>query len=119
MPERFWNKVNKVEGTCWLWTGVSSSVGYGRFCWRERATSLIGAHRVSWMLTYGDIPDGLFVLHKCDVKLCVNPDHLWLGTNADNIRDAADKGLLSGWSRRKGAKKHRGGLSGVRHGADQ
>jgi hypothetical protein len=86
--DRFWRKVNKTS-TCWLWTRGITSWGYG---WFTRATRKANyAHRVAWELTHGDIPDGL-VLHKCDVRSCVNPDHLYVGSQADNMRDMASRG---------------------------
>ena len=68
---------------CWLWLGPTNR-GYGSL-WYSWIKSL--AHRVSWELFRGPIPDGLYVLHKCDIKCCVNPDHLYVGTQADNIQD--------------------------------
>lgn len=87
---RFWAKVNKTEG-CWLWTGARSN-GYGRFSLHSR---LDLAHRVAWLLTHGEIPDGLWVLHRCDNRTCVNPDHLFLGTCQDNVTDMVVKGRNS------------------------
>lgn len=75
-------------GECWLWTGLLSSRGYGRL----RIGTEEGAHRISWTLANGSIPDGLSVLHRCDVRACVNPSHLFLGTLGDNIRDCTEKG---------------------------
>jgi hypothetical protein len=76
---------------CWLWTGTVAS-GYGRI--RIGARQREQAHRVSWMLVNGPIPQGLFVLHSCDVRRCVNPGHLFLGTQLDNMRDAQEKGRM-------------------------
>ena len=88
--ERFWNKVNKqAENGCWEWTASVNNKGYG---WFRLDGKNRGAHRVSWMLQHGAVPGGLFVLHRCDNPSCVNPDHLWLGTNADNMRDKVEKG---------------------------
>lgn len=76
---------------CWLWIGVDDGdTGYGRFGPRQHQ-----AHRVSWLLYRGPIPAGLFVLHRCDVPRCVNPTHLFLGTQTDNVRDCIAKGRFS------------------------
>lgn len=88
---RFWAKVHKSDG-CWEWTGKRAS-GYGRFV-TPPGRRMWSAHRYSWTLANGPIPDGLFVLHHCDNKPCVRPEHLFLGTNADNMRDAWRKGRL-------------------------
>lgn len=91
--ERFWKKVDRNGSTgCWLWT-ASTSHGYGAFG-MSRPRRIVRAHRVSWELAHGPIPSGMSVLHSCDVRNCVNPKHLWLGTQADNLRDAAAKGRL-------------------------
>lgn len=87
--ERFWRKVNKTE-TCWLWTAATDGHGYGVFGWADRKMKL--AHRLSWEISNGKIQDGLCVLHRCDVPLCVNPHHLFLGTRGDNNRDRELKG---------------------------
>lgn len=91
LEERFWAKVSKTE-TCWLWTAYTDDWGYGQIGRGRCGERKIRAHRVSWTLHFGPIPNGLFVLHSCDNPPCVRPDHLWLGTNADNNRDAASKG---------------------------
>lgn len=88
--ERFLSKVNKngpliLETRCWIWARGS----YGRF-WNGE--SLVGAHRFSYELHKGPIPSGLDVCHRCDVSSCVNPEHLFVGTRLENIRDCVRKG---------------------------
>ena len=86
---RFQRKV-QITDSCWLWTGcLKKRDGYG---WVGRNKKQMGAHRYAWILINGPIPDGLCVLHKCDNPPCVNPDHLFLGTQVDNIRDMQSKG---------------------------
>lgn len=93
--DRFWSKVQKTN-TCWLWTGAHSVLqknpkfqyGIMIVCWKRRM-----AHHLSWEIANNKkIPKGMCVLHKCDVPLCVRPDHLWIGTQADNVRDRVSKG---------------------------
>jgi hypothetical protein len=81
-PDKFWAKVRKTD-TCWLWIGGLNSDGYGSV----RLGSPTNAHVISWRLTNGEIPKGRHILHKCDVPNCVNPEHLFLGNHADNMRD--------------------------------
>ncbi len=85
---RFWDKVKKTDG-CWEWTGWTRE-SYGRI--KTGGGAFQTAHRVSWELHNGAIPPGLFVLHKCDNPKCVRPDHLFMGTKADNNHDRHSKG---------------------------
>lgn len=94
--QRFWPKVNKdgpimlgMDSPCWIWIAVVHRLGYGQFRLRG---DMIQAHRASWEIHYGPIPDGLWVLHKCDNPPCVNPAHLFLGTRQDNVDDKVNKG---------------------------
>jgi hypothetical protein len=84
----FWANVDK-SGDCWLWTKGCYWSGYGSFAWKGRSRP---THRIAWEITHGPIPDGLHVLHRCDVRRCVNPAHLFLGTESDNHRDKVRKG---------------------------
>lgn len=85
---RFFSKIDKTEGGCWLWKATLFSNGYGQFF---AASKNMRAHRASYLIHKGAIPDGLLVLHKCDVRHCVNPDHLSAGTQMDNVRDCVAK----------------------------
>lgn len=95
VEERFLEKVRKVTNRCWLWTGGKGKrkdgLMSGRF-WMDG--KLWMASRASWELHYGPIPDGLCVCHHCDNPLCVRPDHLFLGTQKDNMQDASRKGRI-------------------------
>ena len=91
--EDFWKFVNKTD-SCWLWTGGRMrSGGYGRFTLEGKRWR---AHVLSYRTSKGKIPSGMGVLHRCDVTNCVNPDHLFLGTQADNNRDRHKKGRTKG-----------------------
>lgn len=92
--DAFWGKVDRSQGSnaCWLWQSSLSQDGYGKFI---ASGKHFRAHRFAWQITNGVIPDGLQVLHNCpdgDNPKCVNPAHLWLGTDVDNMKDRHDKG---------------------------
>ena len=110
LEERFWRKVDKSlglgpNGDCWLWLGGVAGLGYGSIGLGSRDMGRDYVHRVSWVLENGLIAEDLFVLHTCDVRLCVTPDHLWLGTQKDNMQDMLMKG-----------RGRAGGPSGEKHG---
>jgi len=109
--ELFWSHVNKdgpivpyVGTPCWLWTASCRDDGYGQFFFNTRNQA---THRVSWQLAHGTIPGDLWVLHRCDVKPCVNPTHLFLGTPQINIDDMISKGRA----------RHVNKATGARHGS--
>jgi hypothetical protein len=109
VSDRFWDLVSKDGpvirpdlGQCWIWIGQPNFWGYGVFATGPRGRTV--AHRMSWILTHGLIPEDIFVLHKCDNRRCVRPDHLFLGTRADNAADMRSKDRQARGSRTAGAR---------------
>jgi len=90
---RFWQFATRMPSGCWEWQGGLSATGYGVLSLGSRAA--MRAHRMAYEIAHGPIPTGLFVCHRCDNRRCVNPEHLWLGTNSDNTRDASEKGRIA------------------------
>lgn len=90
-PEaRFWQKVRKAgPNACWRWTASRSQNGYGKFLWNGETTT---AHRASWEIHYGPVPEGKFIIHACEHKDCVNPAHLYLGSRQDYVDRAKQAG---------------------------
>lgn len=99
--KRFWSKVDKTD-YCWNWT-ASTRQGYGAIKLRY---SVWDAHRISWEIHYGEIPDGFDVCHSCDNRKCINPNHLFVGTRKDNMQDALYKNRLT--------SKYRAGVRPIR-----
>jgi hypothetical protein len=91
--KRFWSKVNiKGEDDCWEWTGCLNNIGYGRI--RYNDITLL-THKVSYIIHFGWIPYEQCILHKCDNRKCINPNHLWCGTKKENMIDASIKGRMA------------------------
>ena len=99
LETRFWKMVKKTD-SCWVWKGTQFGHGYGNFrCCGDSCP----AHRMSWIITHGRIPEKMHVLHHCDNRLCVRPSHLWIGTHMDNVIDKVKK------KRHDFGEKHPGG----------
>lgn len=105
--DRFWSRVDRSGGpdACWLWIGRVMPAGYGALQ-SARPNKHWTAHRYSWTIANGEIPDGMCICHRCDVKLCVNPAHLFLGTVEDNVADRVSK-----WRTSCGETHHRATLT--------
>ena len=88
--DTFWNHVEKTD-TCWIWRGSLLQSGYGQVSMRGFGASTMSAHRAAWLLTYGEISQGRWVLHHCDNPPCVRPEHLYLGDRVDNMRDTVTR----------------------------
>jgi|688.fasta_scaffold575188_2 hypothetical protein len=114
--ERFNKKyiINDVTD-CWEWTAALNNIGYGMFRWASN--KMRSAHRVSYELFNGPIPDGMAVCHKCDNPKCVNPKHLWVGTLKQNAQDMVAKGRsgrgMFGYKHKFGTCEHCGAIRPV------
>jgi hypothetical protein len=108
LVDRFWNKFKRPKKGCWEWAGAKDPNGYGNIeegHGSKSCRTVHPAHRLSWKLFNGPIPNGMRVLHKCDNPSCVRPDHLFLGTQKDNLVDCKNKGRTA-----KGEKNGRSKL---------
>lgn len=95
LADRLWERVEKRPDGCWIYTGLLTPDGYGSISKGGHCGRMVRAHRAAWELERGAIPAGLVVCHRCDVRACCNPAHLFLGTQSDNMQDCAAKGRLS------------------------
>lgn len=98
--DRLWSRVDKSD-RCWLWMGHRNALGYGKLSVEGR---FVPVHRAAWIDCVGEIPDGLFVCHRCDNPPCVNPAHLFLGTQEDNVADRDAKNRTARGESQGGAK---------------
>lgn len=113
--DRFWSKVDRgAEDECWPFNAFRDKDGYGRF---SIGPDDMSAQRAAWLLTFGTIPNGMHVCHTCDNPPCCNPAHLFLGTHADNMRDARKKRR---WSNKRpstaGANNHKRAMTHCKNG---
>jgi hypothetical protein len=110
VEQKFWDRLQPVpESGCFLWMGAVSDNGYGNLMVEGRVVS---THRRAWELSRGEIPEGKVVCHRCDVRSCCNPAHLFLGSQSDNIYDASKKKRLNNWNAAKTHCKHGHELAG-------
>lgn len=89
IADRLWSRVVVTDSGCWEWQGARCNTGYGKVMVNGR---VVTTHRVAWSLINGNIPAGLYVLHRCDNRICINPDHLFIGSHAENMQDKITKG---------------------------
>lgn len=119
MEERFWRRVSKTD-TCWEWLGHKNAYGYGVINAGGRNGKAWFAHRYSWMIHNGEIPKsaayhGTVIRHSCDNRSCVNPEHLLLGSQKDNVADMDSRGRRVS-NPRRGSAHHNGGKTHCKHG---
>ena len=110
---RFFQKIELTQ-TCWWWRGSRNAAGYGKMSVAGFRVPTESTHRVAWYLTHGPIPEGMQVLHACDQPSCVNPRHLFLGTNKDNRQDSMNKGRIPSGTRCVHAKLTKESVDAVR-----
>ena len=112
---RFWSKVEKRSGAeCWPWLASKAHFGHGQFKVGGKHGSCVHAHRVAWELTFGDIPAGAVVRHRCDNPPCVNPAHLVIGTQDDNINDRVRRGRSAAGDKHGRAKLTSADVANIR-----
>lgn len=115
IEERLYNRCIETDGGCWEFTGASDPRGYGRIFYKSY---LWLAHRVSWFITYGEIPVDICVCHKCDNPSCCNPEHLFLGTHQENEADKRAKGRIVRGEKQGGSKLTREQVQDIRSALD-
>jgi HNH endonuclease len=111
LEERFLTKINKTEAGCWEWTAFKNKLGYGQISMGRRGEGRSLAHRVSYSIYKESIPAGMLICHACDNPGCVNPDHLFMGSQSDNMRDCSNKGRVNKSIKLLGEKHARSKLS--------